>query len=612
VSRRGRDRVGSIGVRSPIRSKRTAWIALAILSIVVALAACGGGLAPEEVVVEGTLLVGTTNSGGTGEEELDGGTVTSTIEIVLEVHKSVSEVWFYLDAAADPLAILRSRPFVLLLDTTPLSDGEHTVTARTPAGQSRTMKTIAEATFVVANGSEAPPAVPTDPPNEDPGDPPAEDPSDPPADEPSDPPAVPEVGHLFVAPWGSDRADGTFEHPFRSLREAASRAAPGHVIYLRGGVYDELGLAGTAYTSVRVSGTPDAPVLIKSYPGERAIIDGGKHAYHPRQPNDGYSDSSPQLLQFVGEHTVWEDLTFRHGVGRAFYIVGNHNVFRNIVSHDHHSDGIYLQGSNNLIENCDSFNNYSISNGGNSADGLKMVNGNHIRTVFGSHAETRGNIVRGCRFWNNSDDGIDIWSSLDTLIEFTMSWSNGYGPTGNGMGYKLGNASIRHGGTVIRHSIGFANTSNNFDSNGATGITFLNNTSFAPGSIGFDLRASTAPADGSEGRNTARNNVSFSARYVASAGGAGPQPDHTHNTWNLGITDPNFASVDPASAHFLTLSADSPAIDAGIDVGLPYAGARPDLGALEVGQTVASLVRGHGTDLTSAAAQPGWATVSSH
>ena len=376
---------------------------------------------------------------------------------------------------------------------------------------------------------------------------------------------------------------GSFDAPFRSLRPAADRAQPGDTIYLRGGIYDDHDSGGTAYYGVRISGTMDAPITVTSYPGERAIIDGHQHPQHPRRLDDGYGASSATLFRFIGEHTVWEGITFRNSVGRGFYIVGNDNVFRDIVSHDNHSDGIYLQGSRNLLERIDSFNNYSISNGGMSADGLKMVDGGPILlSNFGEDAETRANVVRYARFWNNSDDGIDIWSSLDTLIEYTMAWSNGYGPTGHGMGFKLGNGG-RNNGTVVRYSIGYDN-SHNFTTNGSTGVTFLNNTSWRPNNIGFDLRARSAPEDGSEGTNYAYNNISYDASTPASVSAPtnpGPTPIHTHNTWNLDITDPRFVSLDPESPHFLTLDTASPAINAGIDVGLPYDGTAPDLGALD-------------------------------
>ena len=399
------------------------------------------------------------------------------------------------------------------------------------------------------------------------------------------------TAEFFVAPWGSDGAAGTFEEPLRSLGRVAELVGPGDTVLLRGGVYDVIG--EHVYVSVTMSGSSGAPITIKSYPGETAIFDGYLHPWHPRTYGDGRSVSSPNLFRFTGEHTVWEDITFRNGVGRAFYVIGNHNVYRGIVSHDHHSDGIYLQGSFNLVENCDSFNNYSVSNGGNSADGLKMVDGNSLRNHFGPDAETRGNVIRACRFWNNSDDGIDIWSSLDTLIEYTMAWGNGYGPTGNGMGFKLGNNSMRHSGTIIRNSIGFDNKYN-FTTNGATGVTFLNNTSWRPqGSIGFDLRARSAPEDGSEGRNYAFNNISYDAATPAAtraSSNPGPPPEHTHNTWNLGMDVPGFVSLDPTHEAFLALGSDSPAIDAGTDVGFPYNGTRPDLGALEYGVTLAGIL----------------------
>jgi len=51
------------------------------------------------------------------------------------------------------------------------------------------------------------------------------------------------------------------------------------------------------------------------------------------------------------------------------------------------------------------------------------------------------------------------------------------------------------------------------------------------------------------------------------------------------IGDPLF--VDPANGDF-HLQEDSPAIDNGLDMGLPYAGSAPDIGAYEYGLPTAS------------------------
>lgn len=66
---------------------------------------------------------------------------------------------------------------------------------------------------------------------------------------------------------GSDEGSGQENHPWRTLAHAVKQLRPGDTLYLRAGTYFEqlyLGMQGRA----------DAPIIIRSYPGEQAIIDG--------------------------------------------------------------------------------------------------------------------------------------------------------------------------------------------------------------------------------------------------------------------------------------------------------------------------------------------------
>ena len=367
--------------------------------------------------------------------------------------------------------------------------------------------------------------------------------------------------HWHVAPWGSDGAPGTFEAPLFSLQRAAQLAQPGDTILLRGGVYDAM--YEHVYVRVEMSGTPEAPITIRSYPGEMAIFDGHRHPWHPRYYGDGHSVSDPMLVWVVGDHLVWEDVTFRNGIGRGFALRGDHNVFRRIVSHHQHAAGIFLSGSYNLLEYVTSHDNTSVANGGNSANGISLIDG----TI-----ETRGNVIRYALVYRNSDDGIGIWNSWDTLIEHSISFDNGIGPTGNGMGFKLGGEDARARGTIARFNIAFGNA-NNFDTNGSTGVLLYNNTAWASRSTNYVLTRHSTNACANE----AYNNISYQpGSYNVIRGDC---TVHEYNTWNLGITDPQFNSLDSTSTAFLSLSSNSPAIDAGIDMGFPYTGTAPDLGA---------------------------------
>lgn len=88
--------------------------------------------------------------------------------------------------------------------------------------------------------------------------------------------------YIYVSPTGSDNGDGTEENPFatinaardkiRALKAAGVSPAEGFVVYLRGGNYQlKEGITFTAEDS----GTEKAPIVYRSYPGEKATLVGG-------------------------------------------------------------------------------------------------------------------------------------------------------------------------------------------------------------------------------------------------------------------------------------------------------------------------------------------------
>jgi len=75
--------------------------------------------------------------------------------------------------------------------------------------------------------------------------------------------------YYHVSSNGSDTNDGTFDHPWKTVEYALGQLSPGDVLYLRGGTYYEREI------STSLNGIATAPITIQSYPGERALIDGG-------------------------------------------------------------------------------------------------------------------------------------------------------------------------------------------------------------------------------------------------------------------------------------------------------------------------------------------------
>ena len=85
---------------------------------------------------------------------------------------------------------------------------------------------------------------------------------------PSGPPAAPQAH--YAAPTGSSAGDGSIARPWdlaTALAGGNGRVLPGDTIWLRDGTY-----AGPYRSTVR--GAAGAPVVVRQYPGERAVIDG--------------------------------------------------------------------------------------------------------------------------------------------------------------------------------------------------------------------------------------------------------------------------------------------------------------------------------------------------
>ena len=502
---------------------------------------------------------------------LDGATVDGTFTVVVKTNRHARVARFYLDDVrmqGMPFEVDTSEPFTATLATGDLEPGRHSVTIAvyTSRGSRPNVKTV---WFNVAEPSGEPadpeepsdptdpgqPGEPTDPDPGEPGEPTDPDPGEP--DEPSPPPSQPEppktdypAPTYWVSTTGSDKNDGrTADTAFRTIAKAASVVRPGDVVYIRGGVYREYLTADKWKTS----GQPGKPITIMGAPGENVIIDGSD------RKNSGTNPSAPQLIWLRVDWYVFENLTLRYSAGRAIELEGSNHVVRDVVTHSNHGDGIYIEGDNNLVEDVVTYDNYSTSNGGDSADGVKIAYGD-------------GNVIRRVVAYDNSDDGIDLWDSTNSLVEYTVSYRNGRGTTGNGQGFKLSNGARKDARHTIRYNVAFGNRSNNFTYNGGGGLLVYNNTSFDAGAKGFVIEGRSGYAD-----SKVYNNISFgessSVRSVT----------QDRNSWNLGISNPAFASTEPGSSQFLRLTSGSKAIDAGRDMGQQYVGKAPDLGAYEYG-----------------------------
>src|SRR6059058_2088587 len=133
--------------------------------------------------------------------------------------------------------------------------------------------------------------------------------------------------NFYVSPTGSPSGDGSFTEPWDLATALAGPAAvtPGSTIWLRGGMYtnaaDARGFAST------LTGTPDAPIVVRQYPRERATV--------------------TNILFVTGAYTWFWGFEVtnpapQQGVMHGVHLKGPGIKVINLVVHDATDDGIFI------------------------------------------------------------------------------------------------------------------------------------------------------------------------------------------------------------------------------------------------------------------------------
>jgi parallel beta-helix repeat protein len=372
-------------------------------------------------------------------------------------------------------------------------------------------------------------------------------------------------GIYVVSPDGDDAGSGSLEEPFRTIQKGMDAAQPGDTVFIRGGYYDYL---ATLRVNSSRKGTAESPFCLFAYPGERPVIDFYRQA------------SGSQGFRLEGDYWHIRGLDIRNAGHNGMRISGSYNRVENCSFSGNDDTGLNITdaASHNEIINCDAFNNADPPH--EDADG------------FGVKFEVGpGNRFYGCRAWNNSDDGWDLWrASQPVVIEHCLAFRNGYLANGqpgrgNGNGFKLGGDYVSTNHTVS-HCIAFDNLKYGFHQNNNPGELVIYQ-SIGIGNVNRNYNFYLAEA----GPVVMANNISV---LPGSADRFTNCIEQT-NSWNgFTVNTDDFLSTDRSLATaprlpdgslppnlFLRLAAGSSLIDGGTDLGLPFNGAAPDLGPFE-------------------------------
>lgn len=385
---------------------------------------------------------------------------------------------------------------------------------------------------------------------------------------------------IYVAPGGDDNNPGTIDHPFETFPKAISVVMPGDTIYARGGVYD---IPTTISINYSQSGTSNQFCTLTAYKDEVPILDFSGQSFGDKGISLKANYWYIKGLQIKGAGDNGMEINF-----------GSYNMIEQCQFYRNRDTGLQLSNlsAHNRIINCDSYFNADPPDYGD-ADGFapKLTVGD-------------SNYFYGCRAWVNCDDGWDGYlrgaDDVTTIVENCWTWGNGYlpdgtdpGPQANGNGFKMGGGDNGNSDSLMHHfvlinSAAFMNKNKGFDQNNNLGsMTLYNCSGYFNFTANYRIQRELNPGQ----TLTIKNCLSYLGNVQL-----GSFAVQETNSWlpPFAVTSDDFLSLDTALAttprqadgslpdiDFLHLAMGSDLIDGGVDLGYPYNGSAPDLGAFE-------------------------------
>lgn len=378
---------------------------------------------------------------------------------------------------------------------------------------------------------------------------------------------------IYVAPDGSANAAGTLDDP-TTLQAALSGVGAGDTVYLRGGSYP---LGSTIGLSA--NGSAEALITLSAYP-----LDDTRPRLDFSQMSE---DSGNRGLSLSGNYWHVYGLDVFSAGDNCMFVSGSNNRVEFSTFSECADTGLQLGNgaANNVVLNCDSFFNADSS--------LENADGFAAKLDVGT-----GNEFVGCRAWNNLDDGWDGYlrpaDGVTTTYERCWAIDNGKlkdggEGAGDGNGFKSGGSDdkdLRHN-AIYTQCIAAGNVHDGFDHNSNRGeVTILNSAAHDNGA-NINFSSSNIAA-----KLTVKNTLSIGERGELEASST----DIANNSWQDGLEADadDFVSLDTSALKaprkpdgslpdidYLKLTSGSDLKNAGVDVGLPFADAAPDIGPFE-------------------------------
>ncbi|HQK69456.1 MAG TPA: SwmB domain-containing protein, partial [Bacteroidales bacterium] len=433
----------------------------------------------------------------------------------------------------------------------------------------------------------------------------------------------------YVATNGKDSNPGSFSQPWGTWGKAftSTSVKAGDTIFIRGGVYNITVNNGSGYRVTR-AGTADNLIVYSNFPGEIPILDCSNvqtTTQYPVAVQASTSDGA-NYVKFIGltvrNHPQYRKdvMTWVKGFGceNGFFTFENCTAY-NIEGHGFDSyfyNGYPIVNGAHTFINCDAYVCYNpeVISGylpGNAGVGFNSQN------WYGTEGHA---YAINCRAWECGDQGFS-WNG-EHYCEAVGCWSFNNGKLqGDGHGFKLGwhdreypaagRLNVVNKNCIAAYNRASGMTTNDSGEGIATGMNIYNNLIYHNGysdhpswRYQYGLYVYNTPDDDSdELLRIFRNNICFDNAYGEVYVASGAYYTHSHNSWDGGatITAADFKALPesqvagisllssprnqdgslPDLGDYFQLADNSDAIDAGLNVGIPFAGEAPDLGFLE-------------------------------
>ncbi len=394
-------------------------------------------------------------------------------------------------------------------------------------------------------------------------------------------------GHYYVSISGSDSNSGTSGSPWRTIQKAANSTVTGNTVHVLAGDY-----SGRVYISTNgVTYIAEGDVLTQGFTvnADYVTIRGFEAA---NTSGTSTTDGHGIYLECTG--CLIEDNFMNSTTWGGILVFGNNNIIRGNRTYRVGNHGIEVHGTNHLIENNEV--ERTIQYHPDMVNPPSWVDADGV-IYFGSGHVFRGNFVHGISY----DDPENVNSHSDAF----QTWDDAYHTAASNVLFEnnviemltvqaaaeRGHAFMIHQATniTIRNNVMITHSGIN-SGYGTSGLTIVNNV------FVNDLSLVDWWPRAIELNNVpdavVKNNILYnSAEYYMIVSGTTVGHDISNNIayrsdgqsadcFLIDFCNVNPLFVNPDGWDF-HLQPGSPAIDAGVDVGLPYNGAAPDIGAFE-------------------------------